>query len=324
MRSLLTSLLFSIIGFTQNSWQQLGQDINGEAAGDFSGHYSDMNATGDVIAIGAYSNDGNGTDAGHVRVFEWNGSSWNQKGLDIDGEAAGDSSGCAVSLNASGDRVAIGAYLNDGNGIHAGHVRIYEWDGTNWIQLGQDIDGEAAYDRSGCAVSMNSVGDRVAVGAYYNSSGSKIAAGHVRVYQWNGSSWVQQGQDIDGEATSDQSGVSVSMNASGDRVAIGARRNDGGGICCDAGHVRIYQFNGTIWIQMGQDLDGDNWYDYFGYAVSMNASGDKLVVGAYGSNANGYNSGLARIFEWNGTLWVQKGHDIMGEISNDLLVFLFL
>ena len=46
-------------------------------------------------------------------------------------------------------------------------------------------------------------------------------AGHVRIYEWNGSSWVQQGQDIDGEAADDWSG-SVSMNAAGDRVAIGA------------------------------------------------------------------------------------------------------
>ena len=35
-------------------------------------------------------------------------------------------------------------------------------------------------------------------------------------------SWIQQGQDIDGEAASDNSGYSVSMNAAGDRVAIGA------------------------------------------------------------------------------------------------------
>ena len=27
-----------------------------------------------------------------------------------------------------------------------GHVRIYEWDGTSWTQLGLDIDGEAAND----------------------------------------------------------------------------------------------------------------------------------------------------------------------------------
>ena len=35
--------------------------------------------------------------------------------------------------------------------------------------------------------------------------------------------WQQQGQDIDGEAADDESGYSVSMNAAGDRVAIGAQ-----------------------------------------------------------------------------------------------------
>ena len=39
-----------------------------------------------------------------------------QLGLDIDGEAAGDSSGRSVSLSSDGSRVAIGANYNDGNG----------------------------------------------------------------------------------------------------------------------------------------------------------------------------------------------------------------
>ena len=59
----------------------------------------------------------NGNDlAGHVRIYEWNGTSWSQQGQDIDGEAAGDDSGYSVSMNAAGDRVAIGATGNDGNG----------------------------------------------------------------------------------------------------------------------------------------------------------------------------------------------------------------
>ena len=48
-----------------------------------------------------------------------------------------------------------------------------------------------------------------------------------RVYSWNGSSWTQLGSDIDGEAASDNSGYSVSLNSDGDRVAIGATYNDG-------------------------------------------------------------------------------------------------
>ena len=35
---------------------------------------------------------------------------------------------------------------NDGNGSASGHVRVYEYSGGSWSQLGSDIDGEAAYD----------------------------------------------------------------------------------------------------------------------------------------------------------------------------------
>ena len=88
-----------------------------------------------------------------------------QVGSDIDGEAAGDNSGWSVSMNSAGDRVAIGAHLNDGTGTNAGHVRVYEYSNSSWTQLGSDIDGEAAGDCSGNSVSMNSAGDRVAIGA---------------------------------------------------------------------------------------------------------------------------------------------------------------
>ena len=63
-----------------------------------------------------------------------------QLGSDIDGEAATDRSGWSVSMNSAGDRVAIGAYENDGTGDNAGHVRIYEYSSSSWTQVGSDID----------------------------------------------------------------------------------------------------------------------------------------------------------------------------------------
>ena len=69
-----------------------------------------------------------------------------QIGMDIDGEEADDESGFSVSMSADGSRVAIGAIRNDGNGSNSGHTRLYEWDGVSWVQLGADIDGEAAGD----------------------------------------------------------------------------------------------------------------------------------------------------------------------------------
>jgi L-ascorbate metabolism protein UlaG (beta-lactamase superfamily) len=201
--------------------QQLGSDIDGEAAGDQSGYPVSMNSSGERVAIGAYLNDGNGTDAGHVRIYEYASGSWSQLGSDIDGEAAGDNFGIGVSMNSSGDRVAIGALNNDGNASNAGHVRIYEYASGSWSQLGSDIDGEAAGDNFGRSVSMNAAGDRVAIGAQLND-GTATSAGHVRIYEYSSGSWSQLGADIDGEAANDFSGYPVSMNSSGDRVAIGA------------------------------------------------------------------------------------------------------
>ena len=109
---------------------QIGADIDGEAAGDNSGTSIAMSADGTRIAVGASYNGGNGIDAGHVRVYSSNGTAWTQTGTDIDGEAAGDSSGNSVAMSADGTRIAIGASYNDGNGIDAGHVRVYSSDGA--------------------------------------------------------------------------------------------------------------------------------------------------------------------------------------------------
>ena len=122
-------------------------------------------------------------------------------------------------MNSAGDRVAIGANGNDGNGTSSGHVRVYALSSGSWSQLGDDIDGEAVDDQSGYSVSMNWP-VTVAIGAWYND-GNGSSSGHVRVYQYSSGSWSKLGSDIDGEAVGDQSGISVSMNSSGDRVAIG-------------------------------------------------------------------------------------------------------
>ncbi len=114
-------------------------------------------------------NDGNGTSSGHVRIYQYNNNSWSQLGADINGEAANDTSGYSVSLSSDGSRVAIGAYNNDAGGSNSGHVRIYDYNGSAWAQVGADINGEAANDRSGRSDSLSSDGSRVAIGAEGNN-----------------------------------------------------------------------------------------------------------------------------------------------------------
>lgn len=52
-----------------------------------------------------------------------------------------------------------------------------------WLQMGQDIDGEAARDQSGISVSLSSDGKTVAIGAHYNDGVNGEDSGHVRVYK---------------------------------------------------------------------------------------------------------------------------------------------
>jgi hypothetical protein len=62
------------------------------------------------VAIGAYgAKDENVSSSGHIQIYDWNGSRWNQSGLDLDGEAMDDQSGILVAMLAAGDQVAIGA-----------------------------------------------------------------------------------------------------------------------------------------------------------------------------------------------------------------------
>jgi len=307
-------------------WTQKGVDIDGEASSDYSGISVSLSSDGNVMAIGAYANDGLPYNSGHVRVYAWSGSAWVQRGADIDGEMAGGLSGNSVSLSSDGTIVAIGAYYNN----PSGHVRVYQYDATKttaetnlanfgpvgWRRLGADIDGEAVDDWSGVSVSLSSDGSIVAIGAYAND-GTGSNAGHVRVYQYDADKdaevtdqtasnfgpvgWNRLGADIDGEAAGDQSGYSVSLSSDGTIVAIGALYNDGAGT--NAGHVRVYKYDATKttaetdqssedfgpvkWRRLGADIDGEAAYGYSGISVSLSSDGSIVAIGAYRNDGTG-------------------------------------
>jgi len=297
------------------SWSQIGSDIDGEAAADQSGYSVSLNSNGDIVAIGANLNDGNGSSSGHVRVYQNVGGTWSQIGDDIDGEAAGDSSGRSVSLSDDGSILAIGAIGNDDQDIDAGHVRVYKIDvGGTWSQIGNDINGEAAGDASGYSVSLSGDGNTVAIGAILNA-GNGSNSGHARVYQNLSGTWTQVGVDLDGEAVGDQSGWSVSLSADGATVAIGAIGNDG--TASAAGHVRVYENIAGTWTQVGADIDGEAVADQSGTSVSLSADGSIVAIGAHQNAGNGAYSGHVRVYQNVAGSWSQIGSDIDGEAASD-------
>ena len=317
---------------------QLGGNISGAANKDEAGRVS-ISADGKIVAIGAPFHDETGKEnAGHVRIFEYktntSGSStasggtggWTQLlgGGELNGEAAGDQSGYSVSLSADGKTVAIGAPYNDAGGSNAGHVRVYKYNGITWTQLGGDLNGAAADDQSGHSVSLSADGTTVAIGAPYHDETGKSNAGHVRVYKYNGTVWTQLGGDINGTASRDESGYSVSLSDDGKIVAIGAPKHNGDGPLHtkdDVGQVLIYKYNaptGTAtigtWTPLGGEIEGKAVNDWLGWSVSLSADGKTVAIGATRQPAGGDAPSYVRVYDYNasrtGKKWKQVGTDI--------------
>lgn len=307
-------------------WDQVGDDIVGAAIrDDHFGESISLSQYGNLLAIGARGNDANGTNSGHVQVYAWNGGSWVQLGSDIEGEAEGDRSGKSVSLSSSikieqmynGVRLAIGATGNDGNGNDSGHVRVYEWNGFLWSQIGDDIDGEVSFDYSGISVSLSSTGQRVAIGATGSANDFGSNGGQVRVYEWNGASWMQLGQDIDGQTAQEMLGYTVSLNGDGTIVASGAIGSNS-----ETGIVRVYKLSGSgsYWgPDSGYSIEGESQDEKFGRTISISSSGEIIAIGAPWKNGNAPDSGHVSVHEFASDVsTINKLSDRIASLQNTL------
>jgi LPXTG-motif cell wall-anchored protein len=245
-----------------------------------------LSSDGSTVAIGAPYNEGNGSSAGHVRIYQLDGNAWVKMGSDIDGEAAEDYSGEAVSLSSDGTRVAIGAPYNGGSATEAGHVRVFDLDGGAWVQVGSDIDGEAEADNLSFSVALSSDGSRLAISAEYNVGAGYDEAGHVRVFALTADNWTQIGSDFDGEATSESLGTSVSLNSDGSHLAIGAP-----GI--GAGRVEVHSYpvpedeneNGTPSEELADTGGVDASGIAFGGAIALVAGAGGYLLRRRGARA---------------------------------------
>lgn len=287
---------------------QLGDAIEGGASNDI-GSVVSLSEDGSVMAIGSYQHD---ASIGTVQVYDLVSNTWVQRGLDIDGEAAGDLSGAAIDLSADGDTIVIGAMNNDGGGANAGHVRIFDWSGTAWIQRGLDIDGAAAGGLCGVSVSISNDGDVVAFGCHLAGA---LVEGKVRVYAWNGTAWAQRGADIEGEANFFYSGWSVALDSAGDTIVIGTPSLASNKV----GRARVFEFNGTSWTQTA-NLNGSTINDSFGLSVGISDAGDRIIVGAPFDVTN-LGAGYAKVFVLSGSTWTALGSPINAVSLGDLTGF---
>ena len=297
------------------SWVQLGTDIGGENNGDRFGNAVAMNTTGDIIAVGAQYHDELASNAGQVKVFQYDGVDWNQLGLDLLGENGSDYFGGAVDLSGDGLTVAVGARNYDGAGSNAGGVWVYEYTAGVWTLKGSVLNGAAAGDSFGADVALSTGGDTLIVG----SPGFDVlgtSRGAARVYEYTGGTWVQIGSDILGEADFDATGSAVEISNDGTIIAVGDMTNDENGL--SAGQVRVFSLDAGDWVQMGSDIYGANPGDEFGETIDMTADGLTISVGARNAAGEAPGAGAVRVLTFDGLDWNMVETEINGLVTGDL------
>mmetsp|Transcript_1905 Transcript_1905/g.2644 ORF Transcript_1905/g.2644 Transcript_1905/m.2644 type:complete len:585 (+) Transcript_1905:85-1839(+) len=202
--------------FYENSWEPLGQPLDGNSAQDWFGSSVDISENGQKIAIGAPHNTKNG---GYVRVYnlhaeKMSGSDsklqWIQLGDDIVNEMypvkSSDRFGISVSLDQ--DKIAIGAPSKAGSSgklEKAGFAIVYSYENTasKWSLMGSPIEGNKVNAELGTSLCLN--GDDLLVGVP-NIGG----VGEVVLYEYDSSDWLSTGLSFRGNLNEEFGHVVIS------------------------------------------------------------------------------------------------------------------
>ena len=138
-------------------------------------------------------------------------------------------------------------------------------------------------------MAISADGTVIASGAPDHDSSS----GYVRAFQWSGSSWTQQGADIDGDAASDEFGYSVDLSSDGLTLIAGSPEQTAA-----LGAIRLLSFVDNSWGEL-LSLLGETAAEKFGTSVALSGTGTTFIAGAPEADTVATNSGLVRVFRLN-------------------------
>lgn len=275
-----------------NTWDS-GTQVTASDLQSGDGFDTSVAISGDYLVVGAYLQDGGGTDAGAAYVFHRTGVNTWDAGTKImaPDAAASDWFGHAVAV--SGDYAVIGAE-KENSGLGAAYV--FHRTGLNSWDSGTKLTGPSR--AFGCSVAID--GDYALVGAKmpYMSpyAGTAFIFHRTDVNAWDAGAQLLP---ADG-GMNDFFGCSAAI--SGDYALVGADSQDARGL--DAGAAYIFHRTGLNAWDSGTKVTGadSQAYDYFGRAVSMR--GDFVVVGAEGEDQGGDYAGAVYVFQRIGsTTW---------------------
>jgi len=281
---------------SSNDWVQMGSDIDGQFEEGYTGDAVSLSGDGLTVAVST-----TGTTPAFVQVFIFDATTmeWIQLGKDLISNSNNDQFGYSVSLSTDGKILAIGAPDKDEFANNIGQVRVFSFDTdtSDWVKMGENIDGEAEEDNLGVYTHLSSDGKTVSI-----SASRFFSANAVRVYSFDETelTWEKLGNDI---TSASNSWLAMSFSLTGNNVAVGD--------ISGAGVAKVFSYDeiSSDWVQMGSDVDEGQDFSFFGQAVSLSGDGMIMAVGAP------RNVGSVNIYTYNETSmdWMPMGGQIEGE-----------
>ena len=274
---------------------------------DYFGRAIAISDDGSTMVASSYGDDDNGSAAGAIYVYEWDGSSWvNEQKLTAADGVTDDYFGYAVDISADGNTIIVGAYLDDDKGSNSGSAYIYtRADNTSPWSAGDKITAlaGAANDWFGFSVAISGDGlTAVVSGKLDDDNGTD--SGSVYVYRFNGAVWnVITKQTASDGAANDFFGESVDVSYDGNTFVVGTPLNDDAGT--DSGSAYVYQWDAdeSQFVETKFVASDDAGADHFGISVSVAADGKTVVVGSRYDDDTATDSGSAYVYDFDGIKW---------------------
>ncbi|MEZ5977563.1 MAG: hypothetical protein R3F34_05025 [Planctomycetota bacterium] len=291
-RASLLSVAVSSVAYAQTANEDAFVESPILIGGALEGFAVDVD--GDRMIVGAIGDNTFGALAGAAHIYEKSGATWSEvANLAPANLVANDLFGSSVAID--GDRVIVGAYLDQSTVQNGGSASVFERQANGtWLEAGVLVNSDNVFnDQFGRSVDID--GDRALVGCWGRDDKGN-ASGGAYVFERQAGVWNQVAKitAMDGQAL-DQFGIAVDLQ--GDRCAIGANFEDDKGADAGAAYIFERQANGT-WRQMTKLTASDGIPgDEFGYALSLD--GDRVVVGCRGhdTGAAPFNTGRVYVYE---------------------------
>ncbi len=280
-----------------------------------------ISGDGQRVAVSGSVSNIFGPTQGIAEVYEYDGTTWNQLGLTIYTAVVNVRVSSEVELSGDGETLAFATVYNDDQDVSVGAVDVYKYNAINsqWEPRGNQIIGGTAGNRAGLKVTLTDNGEIIGIGSRYYSTNSDLEVGRARAFQYDSVNniWNETGQGI-GVTAEDHYGSAVALTPDGLYGAVGATGYDHNeGTSIDIGYVKVYSFETSRWVQIGNDIIGEGEGDKSGFSVAIakTASLLRVAIGAIFNDGNGIDAGHVRVYDYdsNQSLWIQAGSDIDGQ-----------